>query len=156
MEKRRPAQGYCKSLETAAIPHAGMMCNTKPDELGIYQAERIVAKKIRNGKPLFLVKWQGYCSSENTWESRPHLPLGLIEAFESPDPDPVHVEEACERIALVFERGMKVLLQHEESIEIRHDVVRYLFPNLPTQLQLTPTEISDQELKDAGLDPYLE
>ena len=51
---------------------------------------------------------------------------------------------------------MKVPLQHEESIEIRHDVVRYLFPDLPTQLQLKPTEISDQELKDSGLDPYVE
>ena len=105
MEKRcRPAQGYYKSLETAAIPRAGMMCNTKPDVLGVYQAERIVAKKIRNGKPLFLVKWQGYCSSENTWEPKPHLPLELIEAFESPDPDPVRVEEARESNALVYER----------------------------------------------------
>ena len=39
----------------------------------------------------------------------------LIEAFESPDPDPARVEEARERIALVFERGIKVPLQHEES-----------------------------------------
>jgi len=103
-----------------------------------------------------MVKWQGYCASENRWEPKRNLPPELIEAFESPDPDPVRVEEACERIALVFERGMKVPLQHEESIEIRHDVVRFLFPNLPAQIQLKPTEISDQELKDAGLGPYVE
>ena len=42
----------------------------------------------------------------------------LIEAFETPDPDPVHVKEARERIGLVFERGMKVPLQYEQSIEI--------------------------------------
>ena len=29
---------------------------------------------------------------------------------------------------------MKVSLQHEESIEIRHGVVRFLFPNLPANL----------------------
>ena len=132
------------------------MCDDRPDVLGVYQAERIVAKKMRNGKPLFMVKWQGYCSSENTWEPKPHLPTELIQAFESPDPNPVRVEEARERIALVFERGMKVPLQHEESIGIRHDVVRFLFPNLPAQIQLRPTEIADQELEDAGLGPYVE
>ena len=132
------------------------MCESSPEVLGVYQAERIVAKRIQNGKPLFMVKWQGYCASENTWEPKPHLPPELIEAFENPDPDPVRVEEARERIALVFERGVKVLLQHEESIEIRHDVVRVLFPNVPAQIQLKPTEISDQELEDAGLGPYVE
>ena len=71
-------------------------------------------------------------------------------------PRPSRVEETRERIALVFERGMKVPLQHEESIEIRHNVVRVLFPSLPAQIQLKPTEISDKEIEDAGLDPYVE
>ena len=45
---------------------------------------------------------------------------------------------------------MKVPLQHEESIEIRHDVVRFLFPNFPAHIKLTPMEISDRELEDAA------
>lgn len=51
---------------------------------------------------------------------------------------------------------MKVPLQHEESIEIRHGVVRFLFPNLPAHLQLKATEITDQELEEAGSAPYVE
>ena len=39
------------------------MCDRKPEVLGVYDAERIVAKKINSGKPLFMIKWQGYCSS---------------------------------------------------------------------------------------------
>ena len=101
-------------------------------------------------------QWQGYCPSENTWEPKAHLPSELIEEFENPDPDPIRVEEAIERIILVFERGMKNPLQHEESIEIRHDVVRFLFPNLPAHLQLKATEITDQELEEAGLATYEE
>ena len=66
------------------------------------------------------------------------------------------MEAPRERIALVFERGMKVPFQQEESIEIRDDVVRFLFPNMPAQIQLKPAEISDQELEDAGLGPYVE
>ena len=66
----------------------------------------------------------------------------------------MRVEEARERIGVIFEKGMKVPLQHEESIEIRHDVVRFLFPNLPAQLQQKPTDINGRELEDAGLGPY--
>ena len=138
-----PPQGYYKSLETAAIFHCRILCNRKPDVLDVYQ--QIVAKKIQNRRPMFMVQWQGY-----------YLPPELIEAFENPAPDPVRVEEARQRIGLVFERGMNVLLQHEESIKIRHDVVHFLFPNFPVHMQLTLTEVSDRELEYAGLAPYVE
>ena len=128
MEKRcLPPQGYYKSLETAVLSRDRKKCNKRPDVLGIFQAERIAGKKIVNGKPMFLVTWENFCACENTWEPKAHLHSELIEAFENPEPDPVRVEEARERIGLVFERGMKVPLQHEESIEIRDDVVRFLF-----------------------------
>ena len=80
---------------------------------------------------MFMVKWKNFCACENTWEAKVHLLSELIEVFENPEPDPVRVEEAREKIGLVFERGMKVQLPHEKSIEIRHDVVRFLFPILP-------------------------
>lgn len=60
-------------------------------------------------KPLFMIKWQGYCSSQNTWEPKTHLPPKLIEAFKNPDPDPVHMEETRERISLVLKEGWKFL-----------------------------------------------
>ena len=156
MEKRyRPPQGYYKSLETTVLSRS-RICDRKPHLLGVFEAERIFAKKICSGKPLLMIKWQGYSSSQKTWEPKTHLPPELIEAFETPDPDPVRIEEARERIDLVFERGMKVPLQYEETIEIRHDVVRFLFPNLPARIQATQTNICDQELHNAGLTPYVE
>ena len=156
MEKRcRPPQGYYKTLETFVVSRTRKR-DRKLEVPGVYDAERIVAKKINSGKPLFMIKWQGYCSSQNTWEPKTHLPPELIEAFENPDPDPVRVDEARERIGLVFERGMKVPLQYEESVEIRHDVVRFLFPNIPVELQAAATDVCDQELHDAGLAPYVE
>ena len=82
---------------------------------------------------MFMVKWKHFCVCETTWDPQAHLPSELIEAFENPEPDPVRVEEARERIGLVFERGVKVPLQHEESIKIRHDVVRFLFQILPSR-----------------------
>jgi len=117
------------------------MCDRKPEVIGVFDAERIVAR---------------YSSSQNNWEPKAHLPPELIEAFEHLDPDPVCVEEARERIGLVFERGMKVPLQYEESIKIRHDVVCFLFPRLPVVIQAAATVICDQELHDAGLGPYMD
>lgn len=81
------------------------MCDRKPEVLGVFDAERIVAKKICNGKPLFMIKWQGYCSSQNTWEPKTHLQPELIKAFKNPDPDPVRMEETRERIGLVLKEG---------------------------------------------------
>ena len=63
---------------------------------------------------MFTVKWKNFCACQKTWEPKAHLPSELIEAFENPEPDPLRVEKARERIGLVFERGMKVPLQHEE------------------------------------------
>ena len=96
MEKRsRPPQGFYKSIETPSIPRAGLkVCERNPEVLGTFQAECIMAKKIPNGRSCHMVKWYGYCASENTWEPKDHLPADLVEAFESPDPDPVRVEEA--------------------------------------------------------------
>ena len=69
MDKRcRPPQGYYKVLETAVVSRDRKKFNSKPDVLGINQGERIVAKKNFNGKPMFMVKWQTYCASENSWE----------------------------------------------------------------------------------------
>ena len=128
----------------------------KPEDLGAFEAERIVAKKFVKGKPQYMVKWFNLCAGENTWEAKDDLPLDLVEAFENPDPDPVRVEEGRERIGLVFERGMKVPLQYEESIEIRHDVVRFLFPRLPCDIRATPVSIDDQDFHSAGLSTYKE
>ncbi|KRX04133.1 Chromo domain protein [Pseudocohnilembus persalinus] len=39
----------------------------------IYSVEKIVKYKMIKGKETFLVKWQDYPSSENTWEPKEHL-----------------------------------------------------------------------------------
>ena len=123
-EKRpRPSLGFYKCISEFPAISRKRICERKPEVLGTFEAERIVAKKFVKGEPQYMVKWFNFCASENTWEPKDHLPLDLVEAFENPDPDPVRLEEARERIGLVFERGVKVPLQYEESIEIRHDVV---------------------------------
>ena len=52
---------YWSAGDGSGFLRPGIKCESKPYVLGVYQAERIVAKKIRQGKLTFMVKWEGYC-----------------------------------------------------------------------------------------------
>ena len=135
MEKRsRPPQGFYKSIETPSIPRR-RKCESKPEVLGTFEAERIMAKKILNSRPYYMVKWHGYCASQNTWEPKDHLPADLVEAFENPDPLAFVSVSSCfcclvsfSKIALYF-RQMHVRHAREQipligSQEAEHLIVK--------------------------------
>ena len=52
---------------------------------GEYNVEKILEMKIKNGEKLYFVKWEGYPSSQNTWEPRKHLSNvdGMVDEFEA-------------------------------------------------------------------------
>ena len=123
---------------------------SKPTVMGVYQVDRIVAKQIQGGKSEFFVQWKDHSSAENTWELIKHLPEELIAVFESRIVDPVRTDECKERLALLFEKGLKSPLACNETITMRHDVLRSIFPSLPSDLRDTPHLVSEEELLSAG------
>ncbi|PFX16152.1 Heterochromatin protein 1 [Stylophora pistillata] len=129
---------------------------SKPITLGVYQVERIVPKRIQGGKCEFFVQWKDYSAAENTWEPSEHIPEELIAAFESRCVDSVRIDECKERLALVFERGLKSPLGCNETIIMRHDVLRSIFPGLPSDLRSTSYLVNKEELLTAGFGSYLE
>lgn len=46
------------------------MANEEDEE---YVMERIVEKRMKYGKPVYFIKWEGYPEEENTWEPREHI-----------------------------------------------------------------------------------
>ena len=122
--------------------------------MGVYEVYRIVAKRVQGGRAEYFIQWQSYSSSENTWEPAEHLPEELITAFENRSVDPFRADECRERLALLFEKVLKSPLACNETITIRHDVARALFPGLPSDLRGSPYLASEEELI-AGLGPYL-
>ena len=53
----------------------------EPEE--VYSVEKIVKKRIVEGKVQYLLKWMNYSESENTWEPVENLDCpDLIEQFE--------------------------------------------------------------------------
>ena len=78
-----------------------------------------------------------------------------MKYFENRTVDPFRANEWRERPALLFEKGLKSPLTCNETITIRHDVARVLFPGLPSDLRGSPYLASEEELIAAGLGPYL-
>ena len=123
--------------------------------MGIYEVERIVSKRNQGSNVEYFIQWKNYSSTENTWEPPEHLPEDLIAAFERRSVDPVRIDECRERLALLFEKGLKAILACNETIVMRHDVMRALFPGLPSDLRTTPYLADEDEMIAAGLGPYL-
>ena len=65
------------------------------------------------------------------------------------------MDECKERLALLFEKDLKSPLAFTETIPARHDVLRAIFPALPSDLRGVPYHISEEELLSAGFGPYL-
>ena len=60
----------------------------------IYQVEKIVRHRFRNGKPQFLIKWAGYPDSFNTWEPLENiLDPGLLKRYFQDHPRLRHLFE---------------------------------------------------------------
>ena len=101
---------------------------SKPIAVGVYEVERSVAKRIQGNRSEFFVQW---------WELSEHIPEELIAAFESRCVDPVRTDECKERLALLFEKGLKSPFGCNETITMRHDVLRSIFPRCrPTSVAL--------------------
>ena len=119
--------------------------------MGICEVERIVAKRVKGGKSEYFIQLQNYCSSENTWEPAEHLPQDLIAAFENRYVDPLRADECRERLALLFEKDLKSPTACNETITMQHNVLRAMFPGLPSDIRGSPYPANREELITAGL-----
>ena len=53
------------------------------DNESVFRVENILATRLRGGKRQYLVKWEGYPSTENTWEAEDILDSQLIDNFSA-------------------------------------------------------------------------
>ena len=63
--------------------------NEDPEQL--YDIERILKCRKRGNKKEYLIKWQGYPSSENSWEPSRYIPEYLRQQFHIVKTNPQRV-----------------------------------------------------------------
>ena len=66
------------AIQADQVTYENNLTGRLPD--GTWLVERLLQKKIRRGKAFYLVRWQGWDDSYNTWES--NLDREIIEEFE--------------------------------------------------------------------------
>lgn len=152
MSKRvRHHLGFYGTLFNDVCNHA---CNlkyhpkVKPSVKGIYEVEHVVAKWVKGGEVEYFIQWQNYSSSENMWEPAEHLPEDIIAAFENRSVDPLRTDESRESLALLSEKGLKLLTACNETITMQNNVLWAISPGVPSDL-------CEEKLIAAGLGPYL-
>ena len=150
---RRPSGFYASLFSDALDPifKSKYRPKAKPDVMGTYEVERVVAKRLHGGKAEYFIQWKNYDAADNTWEPEEHLPKELVTSFETRSVNPLRAEECKERLAILFEGGLKSPLGCYETLTMRHDVVRSLFPGMPSDLRGSPYLADENELMNAGL-----
>jgi hypothetical protein len=146
MSKRaRLDAGFFKTLLDVPLPRS----RSKP-KLEVFKddflVERIIAKRQRGRDIEYLIKGQNFFPEDNTWEPSRHIPLHLRDSFEIPSPHSSLVEDGLLRIGLLFERGLKASLMSDVSHEVRHDVMRTIFPIIPSTLKSSWHELNEGDV----------
>lgn len=58
-------------------------------KLNLFQVSKILSRKIQNGRPLYLIRWQNFGPEEDTWEPLQNLKscMKMIKTFEENNKD---------------------------------------------------------------------
>ena len=52
-----------------------------PTFLVSFKLSELLRKKVDNGKPMYMIQWQGYCPSQNTWEPCIRILVSVWDAW---------------------------------------------------------------------------
>ncbi|XP_028418649.1 chromobox protein homolog 8-like [Dendronephthya gigantea] len=96
--------------------------------VGIFEAERVIARRKVNKEVKYLVKWKDYSSFESTWEPEHHISRASLRYFENPKPHTNDVIECVDRLRKEVVASLKHRWPEQKlTVEFRHDVYNYLF-----------------------------
>lgn len=92
------------------------------------------------------MKWQLWNICDGTWGPAQLIPQCVIQEFQHPCPSAERINDAKEQLALALERGLKTGLQYTESLELKHELVRAIFPRMPSDISRRPYAATKKDL----------
>lgn len=122
----------------------------------VFEVEKLIRSRKRNGVRFFLVKWVGYPESDCTWESEEDLPMEMIMEYDGQgDKQTDDTDEALEKernykkvIGVFQDKKGKVFYRFERNGKIT-DVRRSGIPAYATEsvLDFLESQIENLEVK---------
>lgn len=72
------------------------------DHSSVYSVEKVLDKKVENGRTFYLIKWLNYSDEHNSWEPKKNLQIcpELIEEYEEEHPGDNHSNGKKKKIVL--------------------------------------------------------
>ncbi|XP_015756973.1 PREDICTED: chromobox protein homolog 1-like [Acropora digitifera] len=84
MGKKKSSKGGLGLIEETPVSATVEQENGATEEEEEYEVEKVVDKRIHKGKVEYLLKWKGYTSEDNTWETEDSLDCEeLLQEYES-------------------------------------------------------------------------
>ena len=84
MGKKKSSKGGLGLIEETPVSATVEQENGATEEEEEYEVEKVVDKRIHKGKVEYLLKWKGYTSDDNTWETEDSLDCEeLLQEYES-------------------------------------------------------------------------
>ncbi|XP_068694147.1 uncharacterized protein [Montipora foliosa] len=95
-----------------------------------FQVERVLSQRKLKGKNEYLIRWKGYSSLADSWETEENLNEAALRSFKASKPSEERIQEASDSLAFAILQHLKSKHQTASAntvVEIGHDIFNYIF-----------------------------
>ena len=115
-----------------------------------YDVDKIITRKIKRGKKLYLIKWKGYSLKYCTWEPISHLIniLSQVQLFENNFPNSIDKKEYKEFLSLYKNYKKEKLMEKKllvKNNEIKNSTTNKIIINLDCICDVLNDDLNSEE-----------
>lgn len=107
-----------------------------------YNIDKIITRKIKNGKKMYLIKWEGYSLEYCSWESTSHLKnvLNTVKEFEQNFPNSIQRED--------YKKFLRLYKSYKNQKKLNKKRILKNHKNIKTSLRNNKIRINLNDLNE--------